>query len=211
MPGDPVFRDPRFNALRNAIYHTERKSFLDRLNKTMSFFVVVFTAGVVANVATHIHLPKEFIELAALLFASLQLVFDFGAKARTHEYLQKRYYEMVSEMEQEQESAGDPEFEKRWSARLLAIAADEPLTMRALDAVAYNNVIDGLYGATHKQYRLHVAPIEYKLRNIFAYQSTNFQEPVSKRSRIYKLLHWRRSSRPASPPKKGRERSSGSG
>jgi hypothetical protein len=209
MPGDTVFRDPRFDALRLATYHTERKSFLDRVNRTMSFFVVVFTAGVVTNVATLIHLHKEFIELAALLTASLQLVFDFGAKARTHEYLQKRYYEMVSEMEEETEEG--PEFDKKWSARLLAIGADEPLTMRALDAVAYNNVIDGLYNdAEHRKYRLHVTQTQYRLRNILAYHSTNFQISQRQRSRIWKLLNWRRKSGSSSKQKNARaSRSSG--
>ena len=41
-----------------------------------------------------------------------QLVFDFGSKARTHEFLQKQYYELLAEIEK-----GNPDDEaekKKW-------------------------------------------------------------------------------------------------
>ena len=53
---DLLFRDPRFDALRNALYHTERQNFFDRLNRSLNFLVIVLSAGVVGKIAGHIHL-----------------------------------------------------------------------------------------------------------------------------------------------------------
>ena len=95
---EAVFRDYRFDALRNALYHTARKSFLDFINRVINFFVIVFGASVVGKTAGHFPFDGLYLELATVIFATLQLVFDFGSKARLHEFLQRRYYDLLSEM-----------------------------------------------------------------------------------------------------------------
>jgi hypothetical protein len=80
--------------------------------------------------------------------ATAQLVFDFGGLAKVHEFLQRRLYEILGELE-----AADPNDERavrKWSAKLLAITADEPMTMRALDAIAYNKALDALVSPAEK-------------------------------------------------------------
>ncbi|WP_439402779.1 hypothetical protein ACNJYA_10430 [Bradyrhizobium sp. DASA03068] len=72
-----------------------------------------------------------------LIFATAQLTFDFGYRARTHEILQKKYNDMLAEIELD--AAPD---ERRYNAKLFAIAGDEPMPMRALDALAYNAALD---------------------------------------------------------------------
>ena len=87
---EPVFQDPRFDALRNAIYHTERRTFLDRVNRSLNFWVIILGAGVAANIATQLKIDGRWLEFGVVLLATAQLVFDLGSRARTHEFLQKR-------------------------------------------------------------------------------------------------------------------------
>src|SRR4051812_18632896 len=117
--------DPRFDGLRNAIYHTERRNFFDLLNRGLNFLIVFLGASVAVKAAAHARFEDYFLELGVVLVATLQLVFDFGSRARTHEFLQKRYYELVSELE----ACGDLDEEtcRKWSAKLMTIAADEPM------------------------------------------------------------------------------------
>jgi hypothetical protein len=170
---EPLSRDPRFDALRNALYHTERRNFLDRLNRTLNFLVIVFSAGVIGKVTEHFSISGLWLESSVLVLATSQLVFDFGSLARDHEFLQRRYYEMLSDMEIS--NTADQEADKNWSAKLLTISAEEPMTMRALDAVAYNKALDAIFDDPdiQKRYRQHVG-WRYFFRNYLAFHAHNF-------------------------------------
>jgi hypothetical protein len=107
--------------------------------------------------------------------ATIQLVFDFGGSSKDHEFLQRRYYEMLAEMEAA--PSWDADFEKKWSAKLLSVSADEVLTMRALDAIAYNKALAGISedpGVLHR-YRIKVGFWHSLLRNILAFNGTEFK------------------------------------
>jgi hypothetical protein len=127
----------KFDALRNAIYHSARKEFYDTLNRMLNFLVIIFGAGVAGKVSELFHFQGLWLEFGVLVFATAQLTFDFGYKARTHEFLQRKYNEMLADIELE--TTPDP---ARWRAKLYTIASDEPMPMRALDALAYNAAVD---------------------------------------------------------------------
>jgi hypothetical protein len=169
-----IFKDPRFDALRNAIYHTSRGRFLDTLNRLLNFIVIVFGAAAVSKVAGALDFRELWIELGVVFFATGQLVFDFAGKASVHLFLQKRYYDLLSEMETSK-TDNDAD-KKRWSAKLLTVAADEPLPMRALDAIAYNTALDS-YVEDPEQiatYRLYVSWWQTRLRHIWPFAGTQF-------------------------------------
>jgi hypothetical protein len=179
---DPIFQDPRFDALRNAIYHAERRSFLNLVNKTINFLVVMLGASVVAKGAHDFHLQQLWLEMSLVFLATLQLVFDFGDRAATHGHLQKRYYDFLSDVE----GVTDPtDAQKRhWSAKLLTLAADEPLPMRALDALAYNKALDATTNDLEraKEYRLYVSWHARRLRHLIAFQSRQFVPDPNRRT-----------------------------
>lgn len=174
MPA-PIFQDPRFDALRNALYHTARGRFLDALNRLFNFLVIVSGAAVVGKFAQFVTFNEIYIELAIVVIATIQLVFDYGGRACTHLFLQKRYYELLAEIETSPD-ADDENVKRAWSAKLLTIAADEPLPMRALDALAYNTALDALINDQDelKRYRLHVWFWQRWLKHLFAFQGTQF-------------------------------------
>lgn len=175
----PLFQDARFDALRNALYHTERRSFLDFLNRLISLAVIVLGAGVVSKVSKQIGIDEVYIELGVVISATAQLVFDFGGQARKHDFLQKRYYELLADIE------GNPrptdEDKIRYSAKLAMICSEEPITMRALDAVAYNQAVDAtlIDPVERKQNRVKVTKWQYRLRHFSAFQSTDFSPDIS--------------------------------
>jgi hypothetical protein len=145
---DPIV-SLRFDALRNAIYHSSRRHFFDFWNRSLSFLVVAGGALAFADLGRRFHISQEMFAAVATTAGLLQLVFDFGSKARTHEFLQRRLYEMIAEMSETKEPTAEQL--ARWEATLNRVYAEEPPPMRALDAVAYNAAVDSLgRGAEHR-------------------------------------------------------------
>jgi hypothetical protein len=160
-----TFTAPKFDALRNAIYHSARKNFYDSLNRLLNFLVIIFGAGVAGKASELIQVKELWLEFAVLIFATAQLTFDFGYKARTHEFLQRKYHEMLADIELEE----TPDIQK-WKSKLQTIAADEPMPMRALDALAYNAALDATTGdpAVRADNRIHVPLYHRVLKNFVA-------------------------------------------
>jgi hypothetical protein len=161
---DPL-SDAKFDALRNAIYHSARKTFYDWLNRFLNFLVIVLGAGVAGKVSEHLGIQEIWLELGVLVTAAAQLTFDFGYKARTHEFLQRKYHEMLAELEMDASSDV-----QKWKSKLQTIAADEPMPMRALDAVAYNAAVDATYHSEvdRAQHRVWVPRSHRLLKNFIA-------------------------------------------
>lgn len=186
---EPIFRDPKFDALRNAIYHTERSKFFNLLSRSLNFIVIVLGAAAVGKITAHYAGFDNWIELGIVVFATVQLVFDFGGRAGTHAFLQKRYYDVLADMEMNSD-VDSPKVRKRWSAKLLTIAGDEPIIMRALDALAYNSALDAwtddpkLLSAN----RLHVPWWQRRLRNLIAFQGTQFVLKSTHQGTISRLI-----------------------
>jgi len=93
--------NPKFDALRNAIYHTSRRRFFELLSRLLSFLVVISGTAAVANLHA---IEPRFAAAAAATIGALQLVFDFNGRARTHEILQRKYYDLIAENRRDSES-----------------------------------------------------------------------------------------------------------
>ncbi|RUX97440.1 MULTISPECIES: hypothetical protein [unclassified Mesorhizobium] len=130
-----------FDALRNAIYHTARRNYYDLLNRMMSLIVVAAGAGAVADFERNLASPAA-LAFAATMAGLLQLVFDFGGRARTHEFLQRRFYELTADIAEVEKPT--PLKVRTWEATLNRLYAEEPPPMRAMDAIAYNAAAESL-------------------------------------------------------------------
>lgn len=163
---------PKFDALRNAIYHTERRNFFELLNRLLNFLVIILGAGVAGKAAKLFHIEELWLEFGVLVAATMQLAFDFGFRSRTHEFLQKKYFEMLAEMELEP----SPD-QKKWDAKLFTIASDEPMPMRALDALAYNAALDATTSDVDIKHahRLRVPFVHRVLRHIIAFHAHEYR------------------------------------
>jgi hypothetical protein len=163
---------PKFDALRNAIYHVSRRNYFDQLNRALNFLVVILGASVAGKMANVVHAPESALEFGVLLVATAQLTFDFSYRARTHEILQKDYYKMLAEIELD--PAPD---QKRFDAKLFTIAADEPMPMRALDALAYNAALDATTSDPEikRCNRLWIPRTHRLLRHILAFHAHEYK------------------------------------
>ena len=132
----------RFNVLRNALYHTARRRSFERWNRVFNFLVVVLGAAAVGDFAAAAPLGPAIIGLAVAVIGALQLVFDFGGQARTHQTLQREYYHLLGDFEAQPEPSAEACAET--FGRMIRITADEPPTMRAIEAMAFNEAIDAL-------------------------------------------------------------------
>lgn len=155
----------RLHVLRNALYHTSRRMTFDRWNRWCSFFVILLGATAVSNLGNWLHwswlsMVASFLTAAV---GALQLVFDFGSKARDHQLLQKAYYHLAADIAEV--TIATPEQVSIWDARMTRIAGDEPPTLRALDAKAYNDALSGT-GLLKEDQRL-VIPVWHRLLGQF--------------------------------------------
>lgn len=132
----------RLNVLRNALYHTARRRFFERINRFANFLVVLLGASAMASLASRIGLAPIVLGGLIATVGSVQLVFDFGGAARDHQALQRDYYHLLADIE-EMTEAGESDF-ATFYARMIRIAGDEPPILKAIDAKAYNDAIDAL-------------------------------------------------------------------
>jgi len=157
----------KFDALRNAIYYASRRRFFELLSRFLSFCVVFSGTAAVANVTQwDPRLPAA----GAAVIGALQLVFDFNGRARIHENLQRRYFELIAQIDSENEINADKL--AKWKSTLSLIYAEEPPPMRALDAIAYNKACDSLGKSDG---RLYVNPLQSLLSQFYSFPNTHFR------------------------------------
>ncbi len=139
MSTDQDLRLIRFNVLRNALYHTARRRYLERTNRLFSFLVVVLGTAAASDVLARFGIDPVLPAILIAIVGALQLVIDFGGQARTHQALQRDYFALLSEID----TQIDPSAQQiaAWQGRQMRIAADEPPVLRAIDAKAYNDAI----------------------------------------------------------------------
>jgi hypothetical protein len=154
--------DVKFDALRNAVYHASRRRFFELLSRSLSFLVVVSGTAAVASVAGW---DPRWPAAGAAVIGALQLVFDFNGRARLHEGLQRRYFELIASIEGA--AGASKEDIAKWRSALGLIYADEPPSMKALDAIAYNKACDSL-GCSEG--RLHV----WLLQQFYSFPDAHF-------------------------------------
>ncbi|WP_146010351.1 hypothetical protein [Acidimangrovimonas sediminis] len=168
----PDRENVRFNALRNALYHTARRRALERMNRVFNLAVILLGAAAIGDVLARFGIAQSWIGAAVALIGALQLVFDFGRQARDHQTLQRDYYSLLADIEAVP-SANDEDC-ATWQSRLVRIAAEEPPMLRALDAKAYNDAIDALeFG---RDQRLHVPLLHRILAAFVSFEGHDYRK-----------------------------------
>jgi hypothetical protein len=165
-------KDLRFDLMRNAIYNTARSQFLDLCNRSFIFLAIMFGTTAAANLGEHWRLQPAFLSALAAISATISLVGDFAVSSRAHAYLQRRYYEMLSELERLGDVT-DADLPKLLEirGRVTALYGEEPPPMRALDAIAYNAACDSL---GEDKGRLLVRWWQSAFRHFYPFNETDF-------------------------------------
>jgi hypothetical protein len=161
--------DVEFDCVRAAVYHGARMQFLDRLNRWMLFVVVLSSTATTANIITKYGIPSEVFALISATFAAANIAFGFSNRARDHDFLRKKYYDLLSKLTQDKD---DDKIADTIHCDMLRLSASEPPPLRALDAIAYNAALDGL-GRDHT-HRIPIHWWESLFRQIYPFNGTDF-------------------------------------
>jgi hypothetical protein len=161
--------DLKFEALRNAIYHTARRGVMDTLNRIFSFLVIVSGAAAVGDLGQKFGVTPQWLAFVAAMAGTTQLVADFGVVARNHEFLQRQFYELIAEIA----AVAEPNASQvaAWEAKLNRIYGEEPPPMRALDAIAYNAACESL---GRQDSRVRVTWWQSALRHVLMFTAASF-------------------------------------
>ncbi|WP_132080751.1 hypothetical protein [Sinorhizobium americanum] len=165
----------RFNVLRNALYHTSRRLTFDRWNRWFNFIVILLGATAMTDFLSTfgIDVSQSAFGVAVAAVGAASLAFDFGGKARDHQSLQRDYYNLLAEIEEN--LTPSPQDLAIWQSKMIRIAGDEPPTLRALDAKAYNDAIGAteLYGPGE---RIKIPWLHRFLGQIWAYEGYDYKK-----------------------------------
>ena len=168
--------------LRDRLRDKARQRRLDTWSKSANFLVVVLGTTAAADLGRNIF-SKQFptmetgstavtIGFVVAVIGALQLVYDWSGRARTHEFLQRRFYEVIARIEERR-----PENDEQLAeleAEMVRIYADEPATLRALDAVAYNEAVDALGSINGRNDRLVVTWLQRMFMHWCSFSQTHF-------------------------------------
>jgi hypothetical protein len=141
------------------------------LNRWFNLLVIVFGTAAFGDFMSDKQYLGQYFALGVAIIGALQLVWDFGGQARDHQVLQRAYYGLLAEIEASHEDTAERRAE--WWSAMIRITADEPPTLRARDAKAYNDAVDGL-GSLSSEERL-VVPLHHRLvSGVFSFEGHNY-------------------------------------
>ncbi|UWR97716.1 hypothetical protein [Phaeobacter inhibens] len=160
-----------FNALRNALYHTAQRKLFENRARWLNFLVVAFGTAALSDVLKPTGITAVHLGGFTALIGALQLTFDFSSRARTHQMLQHDYYQDLADFQRIPEPTESDIAQAQ--SRLTAIMANEPPTMKAVDAKAHNDAIDAT-GFYDQDQRLKVPLWHHFLRNFIGFEGKNY-------------------------------------
>lgn len=120
----------KIKCLLSARYHEDRESFFQSIHRFAMFFVVAFGTATISPLRERYPIIPYLTTLAGLI----DLVLDVSGKARLHAGLRKQIYAIMADAEISNDLAS-------LERRLVLVYADEPPTMYAVSALAYNSAM----------------------------------------------------------------------
>ena len=164
--------DLKFDIMRNIMYQNAREGWYGRWHKTVMFFATVFGTGAAVTVLTG--LSDNWAVASGLLVAALttlDLVFDLSGQARKHNGLRQRFYAILAELEDCVEETADlPAIRKQ----MYTLYAEEPVILRALDAVCWNQAYLSIKQKPEFENLIHVSWFESLMRHILPFDNSKF-------------------------------------
>lgn len=172
----------RFDILRNALYHTAMRRRFDRLDRWGNFLVVLLGATTVVKPVDSIFgfAATQVFGVVTTMIGAAKLAFGFSATARTHEALQRRYFDILASIEAH--PCPSDEDVRGWYAAMVKTTADEPPVNHLVDAISYNEAANTL-GHTKAQ-TLHIpiwAGIIGKVSSLHGYRFESVEERTARK------------------------------
>jgi hypothetical protein len=157
----------RFEAIRNGRYHLARQGWYERWHRIAMFVVVIGGTAAIAEAVKTGDTPYAWIwALIPTVAGTVDLLFDFAGKSALHARLQERSYEIIEDIELAID-APEATCRRGW-ASMARIWAQEPKTMRVVEALAYNDTKEGTLDDS-KDELLVISPLHRAFRHVFAF------------------------------------------
>lgn len=162
----------RMRAMRNGVYHSMRRQFFERCERLGNLAVLLLGAASVAQVAARTigndNNAALVIGFLVAVVGGLQLVFNFGGRARDHAMFQARFYGLLAKAERPGE---DPDrIAAEIESEMATFYGEEPPTYHVVNAIAYNAVQES-FGRSDKSALIRISPGQNLLKNILHYSS----------------------------------------
>ena len=172
----------RLQALRNVIYHNARRYALEGASRWINFFVILAGTATAASLGNVLCVDERVVSLVTgaitTVLGACSLIFDFAVRAKNHEILAKEYFRLLGEIDGAINPG--PQEEAGWKKSFAEIAANEPPTYRALDALAMNEAAQAIFGDEMRM--LKVSKTQRLFKHILSYGGTTFPYDEPKRT-----------------------------
>lgn len=152
---------------RSARYHTARRAFLDKWHRWMIVAVVLSGSSAVAALSGDNKILSGSIMLLTAVLAAIEVVFNITDRARDHELLARRFYQIASTITPEYVNS---EQVGCWRRAILGVYVDEPAVYHALNAECYNAAAQAL----GKRERQRIKRRHYLLRHWWRFSAEDF-------------------------------------
>lgn len=173
--------DVEFHALRAIRYHEARRRTLDLRRRWLDFLVVVGGAGATTSLIGSAGGIAAGIGLVLAAIGGLQLVAGFGERAQEHEWLRRRFCEVLARVTEVKTSGGgDRDDLVGLAKRLAAIWSEEPPTMHVVEAIAHNAAERALRRDVLEDDLIEIGPWQRFTRNVSSWESF---EPLTRREK----------------------------
>ena len=161
-----------FGCERNTRYHTERRAFLDTWHRWMMVGVLLSGSAAIAALSEVFGTASEWalaLMLIPTVVGAINLVGGITHKARDHEILARRFFDMAKRINVVE---ADVDSVEGWRANILDIYGDEPPTYYALNAECHNAVCQAR--GTPKEHMQRVQWWQHWLRNWLRFSTRDF-------------------------------------
>lgn len=160
----------RFDALRNAFYHSSRRKTYEVRHRWLMAIIAISTTTLFARISSIGSF--ELLFAAVPVLASLtDLIFSPGEKAKNHQVMQKQFFELLADLEFIK--LEDEEALSGIRSKMLRIYGDEETNFRVLDAVSYNAALESM--GRDSEDRLIVSSFQFAFRNLLSFENVSFR------------------------------------
>lgn len=163
----------RLSLLRNALYHSYRRRSLEGVVRWFNFATVLLGGAAATDFLSRYGLDQVEVGLAVALVGALQLVWDPGRRASEHQQFQREYYRLLAKVPGLERFSDDDI--ATFDRCIADLSADEPPTLRGLDAKAYNDALDALGDFDGEKARLHIPWLHRALASWVPFSGQRYQ------------------------------------
>lgn len=160
----------RFDCVRGALYHEDRERHYALMHRAIMFVTIATSMAAIADPLRDLF-PWTAVafQFSAGLAAVVDLVWDVSGKARLHANLKRGAFELLADADENDADCA------KLRIRITRSLADEPPTMHAVNAWAFNKAARTL--GRPDDCRVEITPRQVAFRHWWSFSEATFPDP----------------------------------